>query len=119
MRHINIRLLLVAGTLALAACASNGPAKSVGTASAGGGAAAKTGAAAPDASSSAVPTGYRRVVRKGDEYFCRTESVTGSRAHKKELCFTRDELEADRSARTEGGQGETSPVGIGGAAPSR
>lgn len=37
--------------------------------------------------------GYRTVVRDGQEYFCRTEAVTGSRVSVREVCLTRRQME--------------------------
>lgn len=36
---------------------------------------------------------YRTVVRDGQEYFCRTEAVTGSRVSMREVCLTRRQME--------------------------
>lgn len=36
---------------------------------------------------------YRTVVRNGQEYFCRTEAVTGSRVSTSETCLTRQQME--------------------------
>jgi hypothetical protein len=38
------------------------------------------------------PPGFRRVVRDGEEFFCQTRAVTGSRARSAEVCMTRDEI---------------------------
>jgi hypothetical protein len=81
---------LAAAASALCACASKPP-------SSGGSAVASSSTpaaspAGPNTGSSAVPKGYRRVVRKGTEYFCRTEAVTASHALRQEVCLTRDQL---------------------------
>jgi hypothetical protein len=80
MGQLRNGLLLVAGVLTLAACASKGP--------------AETTAAAP--ASGGAPKGYRLVVKKGTEYFCHDEAVTGSHTLKSEVCVTPDEYEAAR-----------------------
>lgn len=36
---------------------------------------------------------YRTVVRDGEEYFCRTEAVTGSRVSTRETCLTRRQMD--------------------------
>ncbi len=38
-------------------------------------------------------TAYRTVVRDGEEYFCRTEAVTGSRVSTRETCLTRRQMD--------------------------
>ena len=37
--------------------------------------------------------GYRTVVRDGQEYFCRTEAITGSRVSMRDVCLTRRQME--------------------------
>ena len=88
--QISKGLLVVACASALAACASKPPVNSAVPATAS--------ASAPAASP--VPKGYRRVVKRGTEYFCRTEGVTGSHTLKNEVCLTQDELTADRNHTT-------------------
>jgi len=43
-----------------------------------------------------VPRGYRRVVRGGEERFCRSDPVPNSRVQKQEVCLTQTELEAEQ-----------------------
>ncbi len=84
-------LLVVACASALAACASKPATNSTApTATANAG----TPAVSP------VPKGYRRVVKGGTEYFCRTQGVTGSHTLKHEVCLTQDELTAERNHTT-------------------
>ena len=100
MRKFRSGLVLIAGVLALAACASKPPANATAT-------------AAPAVG--AVPKGYRLVMKKGTEYFCRDEAVTGSHTLKSEVCVTRDELEADRAGKiSAGGLGQPNPAQVGG-----
>jgi hypothetical protein len=98
MKQFRIGLMLVAGVLALSACASKGPAE----------------AAAPVSGS--APKGYRLVVKKGTEYYCRTEAVTGSHTLKNEVCVTPEEYAADRihGVATGGGLNTPNPAQVGG-----
>ena len=98
MRQLNRGLLLLAVSSALTACASSQPVNPSETSSAVAG--------------SEVPKGYHRVEKKGKEYFCRTEAVTGSHTLKNEVCLTRDELEAERTHATVG-QNPPSPAQVG------
>jgi hypothetical protein len=41
---------------------------------------------------------YRRVKKKGVEYLCRREGVTGSRTQMIETCFTEEQLAAIRAS---------------------
>jgi hypothetical protein len=77
---------LVAAASVLAACASQAPTNSTAGAS-----------AASDTAKSTVPKGYRRVVKQGTEYFCRSQAVTGSHTLKTEICLTQDELDAEHT----------------------
>jgi invasion protein IalB len=90
MMQITRGFLIAVCALALAACASKPAANSAAPAAANAG----TPAASP------VPKGYRRVVKGGTEYFCRTQGVTGSHTLKNEVCLTRDELAAERNHTT-------------------
>ena len=92
MRHIGTGFLLVVGAAVLVACASKAPVNSTGTAAASGSALA---AAAPDTGAPPVPKGYRRVMKRGGEYFCRMQAVSGSHVQKTEVCLTQDELDAE------------------------
>jgi hypothetical protein len=97
MRQFTKGLVLIAGTFALAACASNGPAKST-----------------AQASTTVAPKGYRLVTKKGTEYFCRDEAVTGSHTLKSEVCVTPDQLEADRAGKiSAGGMPAPTPAQVG------
>jgi hypothetical protein len=41
---------------------------------------------------------YRKVTKKGVDYFCRREGVTGSRTQMIETCFTEEQLAAIRES---------------------
>jgi hypothetical protein len=97
MRQVRSGFFLVAGALAIAGCASHPPASSTGTAATGGNAPPVAGAATPDAAKTAVPHGYKLVVKHNTDYFCRTVPVTGSHTLKNEICLTRAELDAEKT----------------------
>jgi hypothetical protein len=70
------------------------------------------------------PPGFKRTVRNGEEYFCQSRKLTGSRARTTEVCFTRDDLlrmeqineEYRKNAMTNGSQSTIqmdSPTGAG------
>jgi hypothetical protein len=40
---------------------------------------------------------YKPVNRNGQEMYCRTEAVTGSRTQKKEICLTKEQVDAERA----------------------
>jgi hypothetical protein len=103
-------LLLVAGASALAACASHGPVP-VATTN-GTGTAQVASATAPDAGKP-VPKGYRLVVKKGTEYYCRMQPVTGSHTLKTEVCLTEDQLEAEKHQGLALEAGPTNPAQVG------
>jgi hypothetical protein len=42
----------------------------------------------------AVAGGYRRIMKEGVEYYCRSPVVTGSRMQRAETCLTKAQLEA-------------------------
>ncbi len=112
-------LLLVAGASVLTGCASNHPVNSTPIHSASADTPAQQ-AAAPGTATSAVPKGYRRVVKKGTEYFCRTEPVTGSHTLKNEVCLTPEEFEAERTHRVTAGLNQAPlPAQVGGSTPGR
>jgi hypothetical protein len=96
MRQIRTEFWLVAAAAALTACASHRPENSTATTSASGKAPAAD-ASAPNTAKTTVPKGYRLVVKQGNEYFCRTQAVTGSHTLRTEICVTQDELDADRN----------------------
>ena len=98
MTRIGRGLLVVATASVLSACASHAPSGPT-----------ATGAAASDTTKSAVPNGYRRVVKKDTEYFCRTEAVTGSHTLRNEVCLTKDELDAERNHRVTVGLNPPAP----------
>jgi hypothetical protein len=119
MRHIWRGFLLAAGASALVACASHGPTSPTGTAATSG-SVPVAGATAPDAEKSAVPKGYRRVVRKGTEYYCRTQKVTGSHTMTSDVCITRDEYESQwNHGEALGLNPGASPAQVGGGMPAR
>jgi len=82
MRQVSRGFLLVAATMALAACASHAPVTSAAT------------AAVPAADTSGVPKGYFRKTKGHKDYFCRLQAVTGSHTLKTEICVTPDEYAA-------------------------
>jgi len=41
-----------------------------------------------------IAVGYRRVMRGGEEYFCKKEPVTGSRTDTNETCLTQAQMDA-------------------------
>ena len=99
MRQIRRGFLLVVGATVLVACAAKAPVNSSGTASASKGAPVAT---APDTGATALPKGYRRVMKSGGEYFCRMQAVSGSHVQKTEVCLTQDELDAELAHHTSG-----------------
>ena len=74
--------------LALGACASGGPARTV----------AAPGPSAVTAGDSKtlkdVPYGFQLVVQKGEEYYCKRELITGSRTNTRDICLTKAQMEA-------------------------
>jgi hypothetical protein len=90
-------LLILAMIFALVACASRPPATSSPmTANQGGG----TASAAAQTNNVTVPKGYRRVVKDGQEEFCRYDASSSSRVDKIEVCLTEDELLAEQAGDT-------------------
>jgi len=83
-------LLILAGALTLAACASQAPEPS--TTTAGSRHAAAAGSAT--ASGHVIPSGYHREVVNGEERFCRDDLDTGSRVQRTKVCLTWEELQA-------------------------
>jgi hypothetical protein len=98
MRQIRKGWMVVAGALALSACASHAPVASTADPTAG----------------KAVPKGYRLVVKKGTEYYCRMQPVTGSHTLKTEVCLTQDQIEAEKHQGLALGMGPASPAMVGG-----
>jgi hypothetical protein len=98
MRRIGKGWLVVAAALALSACASHAPVAS----------------AVDPATGKALPKGYRLVVKKGTEYYCRMQPVTGSHTLKTEVCLTEDQLEAEKHQGLALGFGPASPAQVGG-----
>jgi len=98
MRQITKGWLVIVGVLALSACASHAPVAS----------------ATDPATGKALPKGYRLVVKKGTEYYCRMQPVTGSHTLKTEVCLTEDQLEAEKHQGLALGGGPMSPAQIGG-----
>ena len=69
-----------------------------------------------------IAVGYRRVMRSGEEYFCKKEPVTGSRTDTNETCLTQAQMDAaqkntqDMLQRIQQNPGTpTGPGGAGGA----
>jgi hypothetical protein len=90
--------LIIVGASALAACASHAPVAST----------------IDPETGKPVPKGYRLVVKKGTEYYCRMQPVTGSHTLKTEVCLTQDQLEAEKHQGLAFGMGPTSPAQVGG-----
>lgn len=91
MKEDNTPCIAIAIALAamLVACSTTAP---VATPSAEAPTAQVAAAAGKPARQEPDPPGFRRVVRDGEEYFCQTRNVTGSRARSAEVCMTRDEI---------------------------
>jgi len=107
MKQIIKGWLVVAGASVLAACASHAPLNPAPVAG--------TAAATPD-SDKTVPKGYRLVVKKGTEYYCRWQPITGSHTLKTEVCLTPDQLEAEKHQGLALGMAPGSPAQVGGMA---
>lgn len=100
MKALIIGFACVGG--ALAACASG----------AGGASSASTGAVASTANRNVVvraatpeeeaslPRGYTLIKRNGVDFYCHTESVLGSHSQKKEVCQTKEQIDAERNRAT-------------------
>ena len=104
-------LLSVATAVMLSACASGPPATSKPAA-----------VAATPTQANNIAVGYRRVMRSGEEYFCKKEPVTGSRTDTNETCLTQAQMDAaqkntqDMLQRIQQNPGTpTGPGGAGGA----
>lgn len=106
MRQIRKGWLVVAGALALSACASHAPVASTATST----------ATTDPATGKALPKGYRLVVKKGNEYYCRMQPVTGSHTLKTEVCLTQEQLEAEKHQGLAFGMGAPNPAQVGGMA---
>ena len=90
-------LFVITAASVLAACASQTPVKPAGLATTAAPAAAGAGAPSTTAlASDKTPTGYRRVVKNGVEYFCSREGYTGSRTETFQQCLTKAQLTALR-----------------------
>jgi hypothetical protein len=98
MRQIAKGWLVMVGVLALSACASHAP----------------VARATDPATGTPLPKGYRLVVKKGTEYYCRMQPVTGSHTLKTEVCLTEDQLEAEKHQGLALGGSPMSPAQIGG-----
>lgn len=98
MRQIKKGWLVVVGASALVACASHAPVASN----------------IDPATGKAIPKGYRLVVKKGNEYYCRMQPVTGSHTLKTEVCLTQEQLEAEKHQGLELGAGPASSAQVGG-----
>lgn len=101
-------IVIIAGSLALAACVSGAPTSAPTGAGVSGTPTVVTRnvpapSAVPLASAqrtlNAVPSDARRIVRNGVVLYCETETVTGSRTQRTENCFTAAQWQAisDRS----------------------
>jgi len=89
-------LVVLAVAAALAACAGNAPVKSPEPVAVNASAPATAAASAPATGEAGKMPGYRRVVRNGEEYFCKREGVTGSRVASTEVCLTQAEMQTIR-----------------------
>jgi hypothetical protein len=98
MRQIKKGWLVIVGASALVACASHAPVADT----------------TDPATGKAIPKGYRLVVKKGNEYYCRMQPVTGSHTLKTEVCLTQEQLEAEKHQGLAFGMGPTSPAQVGG-----
>jgi hypothetical protein len=74
--------------LALAACASSGAATSTGKVDAK--------PAAVTAQTAKVGDGYQLVKKDGQDFYCRTDRATGSRARVVQTCLTKEQLDAQQ-----------------------
>lgn len=100
MKVLNVGLACVGPTLA--ACASG----------AGGASSTSTGSAASTAKRNVVvraatpeeeanlPRGYTLIKRDGVDFYCHTESVLGSHSQKKQVCQTKEQIDAERNRAT-------------------
>ena len=87
------RFVSLAVASALVACASQAPVSSTaGVASHG--TVPATVSDAPKQDKSAIPYGYRRVMVNGQERFCKSDTFTGSRAKKEEICLSRAQMDS-------------------------
>lgn len=83
MKASAARFLPAVLALAMVACASDGTPQ----------AAASSATVAPDDPARALlAAGYKRVTVEGEEYFCRQERITGTRARTREVCLTPADL---------------------------
>jgi invasion protein IalB len=85
-----MRILILTGALALAACASQGPATSAGAS------ADRQGSSTTSSGSKGAPSGYYRKVIDGQEVFCQRDPDLGSRVQRSEKCLTRDQLDEEQ-----------------------
>jgi hypothetical protein len=96
MRQITTCVILM-GAAALVACASQTPTPAPKAATATTHATAPaTALVAQQGQKPASFSGYRRVVKNGQELFCRNEIVTGSNI-KQQTCLTRAQIEAQQN----------------------
>ena len=90
---------LVASTLASADTPASQTSASASSAASQSSSASQSSASATASASAPkktpIPSGYRRVVTNGEEKFCRTDPVPGSRAERVEVCRTAEQLKAD------------------------
>lgn len=84
MKAIACAVLPAVLTLSLAACVSDGAPRA---------AAPATSASPADPARDLLAAGYRRTTIEGQEYFCRKERVTGTRARTQDVCLTQAELD--------------------------
>jgi hypothetical protein len=88
-RPINRNFFVFAAASALAACAATPPAST--------GVSAAQSASKPAAIAAGdkrATKGYRQVTKNGVEYFCRRESITGSRTVVADTCLTKAQMDS-------------------------
>ena len=99
--QIHGRILVIAASLALGACASTAPSPDSTTAQAN--LAKATNQAVVSEASSPLGTsgaalkpgnGYRKITKNGETYYCQREVTTGSRTNTKVVCLTQEEMTA-------------------------
>ena len=95
-RQIYGNYLIVAVASALGACAANAPVSPGTTATASTSTPATAAAVAAPKTAKDPTAGYRKVVKNGQEVYCRKESVTGSRTEVMETCLTLAQIETAR-----------------------
>jgi len=91
MGGMGMRVLVVAGLAALAACAGQPQEPSSETVAASGASQDLAGSKKSD-----IPSGFTRKVKNGTEYYCHSEAIAGSRLEKHETCLTQAQIDEQR-----------------------